>query len=743
MRNGVIAAALLAGAADFAAAAPGNGCNADNCLRALRATQIPGRLESARAFCASYTAVPSPTGVAVPSYAADACKKNQNADQPARLSSACACIAPATTTTATPTTTPTTSPTANACAQVSASWASQKKTTATPTVAATLAHECLESVPLGKDAAIKLVDSLDYFYPGFDLFANLAKVKANLQADKYKSEYAFQADLYETVFGPGHDGHYVFYPDALTKVLKWRRDRSLVSVSEDGKSLPVIKLYEDVVKDPKTARVVSKINGIEASKYVEDTIVKATYNQDVDSAYNSMFYSKAISATNNLSGYFQSGGRIGVIYQGANTTITFADGEDLTLENKANVIGDMTGVTDGPSFYKKFCTPSLRKKPLRRLPPWQSSFPATPSLSSRRPMASFEPRSPAEFQAVTQDFLEEAKAAGKTKLVVDFQVNGGGYILLGYDFFRQLFPQVQEDGYSRWKENGGFNAMSRIFSDAVKDLDPANSADGALINLYESWFNYRYDLNLTLDKFSTFEDKFAPQVHKDTPYTSLMRWNLNDPLTTVNATFGMGIEISGYGTRKNLTQHFKAEDIVLLYDGVCASTCTLASEMLRIQGGVKSVAFGGRPREGPIQGVGGVKGSQVLQFSNILDYAQQAAELTKDPKQLAELNRYTDLPLQRSSAAAVNVRDQILRDNVNDGLPAQFVAENADCRLYWTAPMISDVSEIWKAAANSAFNGAKCANGGIKASKRSATAPAPAVLSASRPPVGERGHDAR
>lgn len=506
---------------------------------------------------------------------------------------------------------------------------------------------------------------------------------------------------------------------------------------------------EDVVKDPKTARVVSKINGIEASKYVEDTIVKATYNQDVDSAYNSMFYSKAISATNNLSGYFQSGGRIGVIYQGANTTITFADGEDLTLENKANVIGDMTGVTDGPSFYKKFCTPQPAQKAAKKAAAVAKQLPGYPKpvISTTDGvvsgyyltgeglehvavivLTSFEPRSPAEFQAVTQDFLEEAKAAGKTKLVVDFQVNGGGYILLGYDFFRQLFPQVQEDGYSRWKENGGFNAMSRIFSDAVKDLDPANSADGALINLYESWFNYRYDLNLTLDKFSTFEDKFAPQVHKDTPYTSLMRWNLNDPLTTVNATFGMGIEISGYGTRKNLTQHFKAEDIVLLYDGVCASTCTLASEMLRIQGGVKSVAFGGRPREGPIQGVGGVKGSQVLQFSNILDYAQQAAELTKDPKQLAELNRYTDLPLQRSSAAAVNVRDQILRDNVNDGLPAQFVAENADCRLYWTAPMISDVSEIWKAAANSAFNGAKCANGGIKASKRSATAPAPAVL---------------
>lgn len=132
---------------------------------------------------------------------------------------------------------------------------------ATPTVAAALAYECLNSVPLKKDAAIALVDAIepylewqsdapykadppaDYFYPGYDIFAALAKVKANLVADKYENEYAFQLDLYVSVFGPGHDGHFVFYPDALTRVFEWRRQRALVSISEDGKSLPVIKLY--------------------------------------------------------------------------------------------------------------------------------------------------------------------------------------------------------------------------------------------------------------------------------------------------------------------------------------------------------------------------------------------------------------------------------------------------------------------------------------------------------------------
>ncbi|KAH7310470.1 hypothetical protein B0I35DRAFT_74703 [Stachybotrys elegans] len=622
---------------------------------------------------------------------------------------------------------------------------------ATPTVAAALAHECLESVPLGKDAAIELVDAIepylewqsddaylkdppkDYFFPPTDIFGSLAKVRENLVADKYEGEYAFQKDLYETVFAPVHDGHFLMYPDVLARAFAWRRQRSLVSISEDGESLPVIKLYEDVLSNPDTALTVTEINGIEASRYVQDTMYRATFNQDADAAYNTAFFEKALSASTGLTGYFRGGGRNGIIYQGPNTTFTFEDGSVESFENKAFILGNMTGVVDGNTFYTRFCTP--RDPPPRapsapgnfQVPGYPKPFIATQDgivsgyyLSGEGldnvaviSLLAFQSQSTAEFHAVVGDFLAEAKAAGKTKLVVDFQGNAGGYILLGYDFFRQLFPSIQEDGFTRWKGNDGFLAISDIFSKAVDGLDPFTSDDEFLINMYETWFNFRYDLNLTLDNFETFEDKFAPHIYKDTRYTALMRWNLSDPLTTVNRTFGLGTPVAGYGTLQNLTQPFAAEDIVILYDGFCASTCTIASEMLRIQGGVKSIAMGGRPQEGPIQGIGGVKGSQILYFGDILYYVQAAASLTDDEEQLAELDRYKALPARRSTAAAVNVRDQILRDNVNDGLPAQFVVEEADCRLYWTAPMINDVTEVWNAAANAAFNGAKCVFGGI------------------------------
>lgn len=122
--------------------------------------------------------------------------------------------------------------------------------------------------------------------------------------------------------------------------------------------------------------------------------------------------------------------------------------------------------------------------------------------------------------------------------------------------------------------------------------------------------------------------------------------------------------------------------------------------------------MGGRPKPGPIQGVGGIKGAQVLQWSDIYSEANTAKK-TANAQQLAILNKLSPLPIQRSSAAAVNVRDNILPANVNDGLPAQFVREEADCRLYYTTPMATDVTALWKAAADAAFKGKPCVAGSL------------------------------
>ncbi|KAJ5038468.1 uncharacterized protein L3040_007326 [Drepanopeziza brunnea f. sp. 'multigermtubi'] len=656
---------------------------------------------------------------------------------------------------ATPTTTP---PSASEppCAVVSRLAAAQIAASPndTPTVAAELAHDCLNSVPLNKTAAIMLVDAMvpymdwqsdlawkknppaDYFYPPHDALGYLASVKSNLENNKYANEYKFQEDLYQ-VFARSHDGHFLLYPDAYTKAFKFGRQRSLVSISEDGTSLPVIKLYEDVISSPSTASVVSKINGVEASKYVADTIFASSLHHDPDAAYNSMFFEKAFFAVDSGTGYFADGGRTRFTYPGPNTTFEFANGTNLVTENVATVLGSFVGVTDGASFYNKFCTGSeVTDEPVDGGEEEEVSTEVVTVFGYPEPVLitndtsvsgyyldgegfedvavlgvlSFESNSPLEFQGVIQNFFAAAKAAGKTKLVIDLSANGGGLIFHAYDLFRQLFPTIDQGGNSRLRKSDTLTAISEIYSAESADFDLANSSEDE-INQARIFFNYRYDYNISNQPFESFQAKFGPRVIDGVNYTELMRWNWNDPLTS-NATFGFGTDVTGYGSRTNFTQPFETENIIMLTEGFCGSTCYLFEEFMRSSAGVKSVVMGGRPQPGPMQTVGGVKGSQSFLWEDVLNYSQDALNNASEA-QAAILRKITSLPMNRSSVAGLNIRDTIAPSNIDDGLPAQFVRTEADCRLFFTQDMITDVTAIWKAAAGAAFNGGKCIAGGI------------------------------
>ncbi|KAI5922337.1 peptidase s41 family protein [Camillea tinctor] len=671
------------------------------------------------------------------------------------------------------------------CAIVSSAWAAQISATATPTVEASVAYECLNSVPIDKAGALRFVNEMEpyvewqsdtvfkknppagYYYPPHDIWAAINAVKADITADKYANEYEWQADLYKKVFGPAHDGHFVVYPDALTSALEWQRPFALVSVSEEGPdgSAPVIKVYEDVISSPETASVVKLINGQDAATFVLNWINQAGGNQDVDAAYNSMFYEKAYVAENGNPGNFKWGGRTRYIYPGNATSFTFENGTELELPNLARIKGKWNGVVDGPSFFAVFCpnaqgtptsvastTSASSTSSATPTPTAVKGYPAPVIISSDSAisgyflegdgfedvaviaMLSFAPDDPTEFQDVAQDFFAASVAAGKKKLVLDVQANGGGYIFSGYDLFRQLFPDIVQEGLGRWRESDGFLAVSEVFSAASEGFN-AETSSYDVINMYESVYNWRYDINETNQHFTSYEDKFAPHKYLGDSFTNLIQWDFNDPLSTSNTTFGFGTDITGYRSRRNFTRPFGGpENIVLLLDGYCASTCTLFSEFLKDDAGVKSIAMGGRPsHEGLIQGVGGVKGSQSYGYADVHSAAQLALNYTNSSDTVATLSKYTTYVTGRSNAASLNVKDEIDRSHIADGTPAQFVADYSDCRLWWTQPMITDVSELWKAAATAAFKGGKCAYGSISggASNSTATAIKTSLLSTS------------
>lgn len=67
---------------------PANKCNADNCLRSLRATTVAGRLEESQEFCGTFTKTFVADVSLVKDYAAAACTGNVIS----RVSSACSCL---------------------------------------------------------------------------------------------------------------------------------------------------------------------------------------------------------------------------------------------------------------------------------------------------------------------------------------------------------------------------------------------------------------------------------------------------------------------------------------------------------------------------------------------------------------------------------------------------------------------------------------------------------------------------
>lgn len=440
--------------------------------------------------------------------------------------------------------------------------------------------------------------------PAIDIKASLNTIVTNIGAGKYATEHAFQTDLLKT-FQAVHDGHFRFAPDLVAKALQFRRPVQIVSVSRDGVEIPKVYTRQDIAayaaaNTSTMPSPITKVNGQNVTAFLMD-LAQLGFLQDPDALYNNLFYEMPFDAQyayNRYTGYFALAGRYGYFYPGPNTTIEFANGTVNTYQNYADVVGNFNGVVDGPSMYQKYCTgphqayvaynntmviqaptppplpPTGKTAPYGYPPPQivssdlqisgyflnDSAYSDVAVLS----MLSFEPNFPVEFQSTIQTLISDAKAAGKTKIIVDLSGNGGGNLLTGYDAFRLFFPNITQDGFSRLRQHDAVKIMSKEISKYAANFTTAsNNAEDYFT--YESVLNYRFDLNFTNNNFSTYDDKFTTTTKfNGDEFTPLLRWNMEDPVSITNPIWGLGETVTGYGDRKNFTQPFPAEDIILV-----------------------------------------------------------------------------------------------------------------------------------------------------------------------------------
>lgn len=260
--------------------------------------------------------------------------------------------------------------------------------------------------------------------------------------------------------------------------------------------------------------------------------------------------------------------------------------------------------------------------------------------------------------------------------------------------------------------------FSDIAGNYPRTLDPEYEAISN--DVISSLFNYRTDMKPDATNFESWKEKFGPVENYGDTFNTYFRWNLSDVLTPLNSG---GIYVHGYGNgTKNTTTPFEAPNVVVVTDGFCASTCTIFSELMRQLAGVEYIAMGGRSKEGITQAIGGIKGTNNYPWSYIQALAQYVIYENTTAEQQAEyletelVDYNSSIPFQRlapGTAANVNFRDGI-RKGDESGTPLQFVYEPADCRIYYTKAMTVDASAIWKAAADSKWNGKnRCAAGSV------------------------------
>lgn len=201
---------------------------------------------------------------------------------------------------------------------------------------------------------------------------------------------------------------------------------------------------------------VTEIDGIDALEFLlAQSLVGMS--QDPDSLYNQNFFQLSKQLVNEPSVF-----EYPTSFPGKESNITFANGTTRVYENVAVVQADLTGIATGEDLYAAFCNPDGPESSngyRKRRSKWKRSqtsgygsivpFYPEPIVTHREfvvsgyylnaagledvavlAIYSFDPATDGgelEFQDVVQTFLSMATKAGKKKLVIDLQGNGGKY----------------------------------------------------------------------------------------------------------------------------------------------------------------------------------------------------------------------------------------------------------------------------------------------------------------------------
>lgn len=471
-----------------------------------------------------------------------------------------------------------------------------------PGIPAQAAFDCLNSVPVDTSGNSKLIDELktvwqfqselvwfknpgkDWEYGPLDIIKELDDIKNNLSS--FKSEYAVQLAIQNVTVRTGNF-HFNYDPDIL-QVFRFSRPINVASVSSDGKALPKLYVHEDInALAAGNTRVseIQQINGQDPYAFLKSTFFSQYI--DSDGRMNNMF---SKGDTENQ-GAFASQDK----YDGNATEIKWANGSTVSFANVASSQYSFTGVKDGQTFFKKFCTgsisgastssadtkeekgvglvsPSIRG-PVPTIPHVDyhtrnkrlllstNTYPEAVAeassgvvagyflngqgyedvavlkiISFSNPSQSGETLFNNDFQATIKSFLSQCQSKSKTKLIIDLRENGGGNTNLLLDAFMQLFPLLEPFSGQRYRASDAWLKIGDAVNEIRSDTGMARTYRSVMGETIENTNIYRFWAYWHFRKsdgtnFASWDEFNGPLELNSDKLTVTMRYNVSPQYT--------------------------------------------------------------------------------------------------------------------------------------------------------------------------------------------------------------------
>ncbi|KAH7629525.1 hypothetical protein B0T09DRAFT_287981 [Sordaria sp. MPI-SDFR-AT-0083] len=533
--------------------------------------------------------------------------------------------------------------TGSACSQIAHSYESWSKNGGHgdfTNIPGQTAYGCLMSMPFDSERAVQFLDeylkylqfqsTLDslkhptpgYITPSIDLLKGFSKIRKKAETSIYKSQYEFDNDV-KTLIHRANEGHLEIHL-CSHQVFRFHRSPPLVSLSSDGLELPEIYTWNDArllhSGFPSVSHL-TEINGVDATYFLQAHLGITFEYHDPDTRLK-----------------FSNGTTLNVstaaIWPGTNGPMNYTDGE--TLLKAACIPGYEPSLM---TFSDPNVLPPPRHIDGQGPPPSKEGVYPDPRVRDERDairgyyldtlendtavlqISTFQHTGGIMFSQTTLDFLTRAsRDDNKTKLILDLSGNNGGDVIPGFNMFKILFPDLPVRTATRFRATELVKLVGKVYSEVHKDveerkevpIDPPFVASVAVGPGQER-------------VFGQWEELFGPEMAEGSGNMSnlLAHFDLDLASTTTDPIYG-------YGAFTFMTKDrrpFKAEDIAVITNGQCASTCALLISLLRRQAGVRTLVFGGRPRYAPMQAVGGVKGGQYWSLGTVYRHVSKAIEL--------------------------------------------------------------------------------------------------------------------